>query len=328
MSKLLSIIIPVYNAEKYLDQCVRSIMNQGLRKEDFELIMVNDGSTDNSLEVAKRLKEEFNNADITIIDQKNQGSGAARNKGISIAKGKYIEFVDSDDYLEGDSIKVILDIAIKADLDVIAFRIKYYDKEGNEHISRPQPLPVNKILSAKDILVRGLIIGSVCENLYKKSFLQKNGIFFPDSIYHEDVVYSSCVCASVTKIMFTHYCPYVYRWNPDSKDRSQEYAKRIKSTIDELYVIKYISFFISQKELTKKIKVFFQQRNNSSLVSILIHIIMDKKIPKEAKKRVVLKAKELGIYPIRGCTNSVLTSLLVPFLNNRIVIKMAINGMA
>lgn len=315
MSKLLSFIVPIYNTEKYLDECVRSIMNQGLRNEDFELIMVNDGSTDNSLEVANRLKDEFSDADITIIDQENQGSGAARNHGMEIAKGKYIEFVDSDDYLEENTIKDILETVIKTDVDVIEFRMKYIDKEGIFHESQEQPVSKNKVLSSKKILIKGIITGSVCEDLYKKSFLQKNNIVFPNSIYHEDVAFICCVYASLEKIIFTDYCPYIYRWNPLSKDRSTDQGKVRKSIIDNIYVFTTVRDYLENGNFDRKIKKIFQKRCNSMIVSTLIQFIINKNISTATKKDFIKTAKENGLYPIKGKTSSLFTTLAIPIIN-------------
>ena len=93
---LVSIIIPVYNASKYLYRCLDSILNQTFR--DFELILINDGSTDNSLEILREY--ETKDSRIIVIDKPNEGVSAARNQGIEIAKGEYIMFCDSDDYVE------------------------------------------------------------------------------------------------------------------------------------------------------------------------------------------------------------------------------------
>ena len=102
----LSVIIPVYNVEEYIGECLESILNQPFK--DFEIICINDGSTDNSLEVLKKYKDKDER--IIIIDKKNEGSGIARNTGINIARGDYLFFIDGDDGIEENSQDVLLSI--------------------------------------------------------------------------------------------------------------------------------------------------------------------------------------------------------------------------
>ena len=97
-----SIVIPVYNVEKYLKQCLESVVNQTLDK--IEVICINDGSTDNSLNILKEYEKKYNN--IIIIDQENKGPGFARNIGMKRASGKYIYFLDSDDYIELNAMEI------------------------------------------------------------------------------------------------------------------------------------------------------------------------------------------------------------------------------
>ena len=93
----LSIIIPVYNVEKWLERCVRSVENQDLPSSEYEVILVNDGSKDNSGQIASKLSEEYDN--IVVINKNNGGQSSARNEGMRIARGEYFMFVDSDDYI-------------------------------------------------------------------------------------------------------------------------------------------------------------------------------------------------------------------------------------
>ena len=109
-----SIIIPIYNAEKYLKRCLDTVVNQSF--ESLEIILINDGSTDESLRIMKEYKGNHNN--IEIINQENSGQGEARNKGISIAKGKYITFADADDWLSENYIQVLYDALLKNNADI------------------------------------------------------------------------------------------------------------------------------------------------------------------------------------------------------------------
>lgn len=121
-----SIIVPVYNVEKFLRESLDSIVAQTLK--DFEVICVNDGSTDNSLEI---LKEYANNdSRIKVISQENQGQGVARNNAIDIAQGKYLLFVDPDDFIESNTLEVLYNKFHETDVDIIQFDYATCKEDG------------------------------------------------------------------------------------------------------------------------------------------------------------------------------------------------------
>lgn len=123
---LLSFIVPVYNVEKYLEDCLDSILNQDVSHEVYEIICVNDGSTDNSLEILKKYTEKYSN--IRIVDKPNGGVSSARNEGIKNACGKWIWFIDSDDYIIENGLKFLLEQAEKNKTDLVVFAARTVDK--------------------------------------------------------------------------------------------------------------------------------------------------------------------------------------------------------
>lgn len=116
---LLSIIVPIYNQERYLTRCLDSIYNQGLREDDFELLLINDGSTDRSMDIM--LSYANNHSNIRIISKENEGVSATRNRGIKEAKGKYIYMPDSDDYLIANGLSYVINNFLNDDIDVLMF---------------------------------------------------------------------------------------------------------------------------------------------------------------------------------------------------------------
>ena len=128
--KELSIIIPVYNVQKYLEDCLLSIYKQSLSLETFEVIAVNDGSTDSSIDILREYGEIYPN--LIIISQENKGLSKARNNGLAVASGKYVFFMDSDDFLCLDSLASLLSKAVEYDLDVLRFDYKFVDEKGDE----------------------------------------------------------------------------------------------------------------------------------------------------------------------------------------------------
>lgn len=185
-----SIIIPVYNIEEYLEKCLDSAVNQTLK--DIEIICVNDGSTDNS----RSILEEYakNDSHIVIIDKENAGLGAARNTGMDHANGDYILFLDSDDWLDLEAAESLYNQAILEDFDLVFFKIKPYDEEKDEFFKRDD----YDLIAVKDFFNKSNINYKSLKNsifrfsvvaynrIYKRSFLDKFSMKFPEGLIFED----------------------------------------------------------------------------------------------------------------------------------------------
>ena len=173
----LSFIIPVYNIENYLFECLDSILTQNF--QDFEIICVNDGSTDNSLEVLKKYQSDK----VIIIDKENEGSGVARNVGIEKAKGDYIWFVDGDDWIEKDCLDNLIQKADELNTDILIFGgqscYKNKKKSGGYSADKLPKKYLNKIFSSDDIKKDIFKFPSTAwTKLYKREFLINNNIKF------------------------------------------------------------------------------------------------------------------------------------------------------
>lgn len=172
----LSIVIPVYNLAQYIEKCLNSIINQPFK--DYEIICVNDGSTDNSLEVLNRYKDK-----IIIIDKENEGSGIARNTGIDRAQGEYIFFIDGDDWIEDNVLEKIVNKADELNTDILIFGgLSYYGAKGQNGGYSKNKLPkkyFNRVFSSKDIKKDVFKFPSTpWSKLYRREFLLKNNIRF------------------------------------------------------------------------------------------------------------------------------------------------------
>ena len=190
MNKI-SIIIPVYNTEKYLEKCLSSIINQNIK--ELEIICINDGSLDNSLAIL----EKFAKLDkrIRIINQLNQGVSVARNSGLNIAQGEYIMFVDSDDWLEQNCLETIYNLAKQNDVDILEFRHDAYlgGKRCSGNFDN-----LKKYRSNKNIAENVQLLYVIWDKLYKREFLIKNNIVFPKGLINaEDGIFNlECLYAS------------------------------------------------------------------------------------------------------------------------------------
>jgi glycosyltransferase involved in cell wall biosynthesis len=188
-----SIIIAVYNVEKYLAECLDSVINQTLR--NIEIICVDDGSTDGSLKILEQYAKQ--DPRIQIIKQKNNGLSTARNNAMKIAKGEYFDFLDSDDYLKPDTLEVLYKYCKSGDLDMLSFSgNNFYDGsnvlESNgywDFLYLPEPIGFKK-LTFKDCLpfMHKMAVSS-CLTVYKRAFVESINLIFPDGLFFEDNVF-------------------------------------------------------------------------------------------------------------------------------------------
>ncbi len=209
----LSIIVPVYNVEKYIRACILSIFRQDLEDNRFEVILVNDGTTDRSMEMIEDIISKHSN--ITIINQDNQGLSAARNTGLAHSKGKYIQFVDSDDMLINNSISELLAIAIEKGIDLlVASFISKNEKEITDYYDCDLQTHTNYIeKSGKQLFLEDLDVYecNVWRTIYRRSFLIENKIFFYPGIVYEDIPFTHECYLKAQKCIVTKKLIYIYR---------------------------------------------------------------------------------------------------------------------
>ena len=187
----LSIIVPVYNVEKYVHACIESIYHQNLDEDIFEVIIVNDGTQDRSMEVIQDIISQHDN--ITVINQENLSLSVARNNGIAVAKGEYILMPDSDDLLIEDSLGALLEKALesKADLVVADFLEKTDEEIEHLHHIKQKYLKVKektgKQLFLEDLNPRQCY---VWRTLYRRAFIQENHLTFIPGVRYQDVPFT------------------------------------------------------------------------------------------------------------------------------------------
>lgn len=210
----LSIIIPVYQVENYIHACLESIYRQYLKEDSFEVIVVNDGTKDRSMEVIQDIIKKHSN--ITVINQKNQGLSMARNNGIEKAKGEYILLLDSDDLLAEKCLPPLISEACqqKPDLVVADFK-KMNDKEIEETLQNSTlNAPLNiKVKSGWALLQEDLNPRQcyVWRTIYRREFLVSNNIRFVPGIYYEDIPFTHECYLKAGKCLRAHHLLYIYR---------------------------------------------------------------------------------------------------------------------
>lgn len=222
-----SILVPVYNVEKYLEQCVDSLLNQTYKGE-YEIILVDDGSTDSSGTICDRYAE--NNPDkIKVVHKKNEGLVSARQAGIEIALGEYSLFVDSDDFVENNLVEIISDITIRnVETDIVIFTMNYYN--GTTKTPKKDLFRQNETVftseSKKEIyeaLIRTPYVTSLCLKAIRTSILKNDPTdytLYYDKNMGEDWFRSIYLLTAAEKIIYTNKHLYNYRTNETSISRS------------------------------------------------------------------------------------------------------------
>lgn len=216
----LSIIVPVYNVEKYVCACIRSLYHQGLDEKCFEVIIVNDGTTDGSMQVIEGLLAQHSN--IITIHQENQGLSVARNNAMKVARGRYILMPDSDDLLIDNSVKPLLDKALETGVDlIVADYLTMNDEEIEKCRINP---PKQENLTFKETSGIKLLAPEYCRfywrTLYRRNFLVENKIAFVPGIYSQDVPFTNECLLKAKRCLRTHWLLNIYRRGHDSVSNS------------------------------------------------------------------------------------------------------------
>ena len=219
----LSIIIPVYNCESFIDICISSLINQNT-KYNYEIIVVNDGSRDNSL---MRLNKY--NKKIKIINQGNSGAATARNKGVISSNGRYLGFVDIDDYISSDFVEKMLDYAYKTKSDVIKCNYFCFDEKKILYSTNYQSKTINKKIKNESIITDGFIWNGI----YKREIFEN--ISFPDGFMFEDMIFKMVILEKINSFSQIEDKLYYFRRNKKSTSRNKiNYINY--SVLDQLFL--------------------------------------------------------------------------------------------
>lgn len=236
MTKI-SVIIPVYNIEKYISKCIDSILCQNF--EGIEIILVNDGSTDNSFEILEKYRKKYPDI-IKVINKKNGGQGSARNEGIKAALGKYISFVDGDDWLDENTYSLAYQIIEKEKADILFWNIKWVYEDG-----RVKPHPIFPNIEVNNLNKKYVLSDpSPCNKLIKREIFEKNNLFFPENFIYEDFALIPSLSKYASKIVYTDKINYNYRQRLNSTMLQTKYNPKF------LDIIKAFDFLKKSLEKT------------------------------------------------------------------------------
>lgn len=271
---LLSIIIPVYNVEKYIIKCVSSIIEQikALRKKNaVEIIIVNDGTPDNSINI---IKDYISSCDfVKVITQKNRGLSVARNTGLKNATGKYVWFFDSDDYLNDDSLDIILQNLDK-DFDLFVIGEKSVDEQNKvlDTYVFKKTTKALKLLRDNQFMAQLYIV--------KRRILLDNNILFYEGIYHEDVEYTPRMLCYINSYSIIDELAYCYLKRLGSITMGNGITYNPKRAKDTFLIVESLDCFCKQLR-------FSERKEFSRIISLLMNNVLQD-IPNMEKSTIEL----------------------------------------
>jgi len=321
--KKLSVIIPVFNVEKYLEECVENLYCQDLDENEFEIILINDGSTDNSLQVADKLKAQHSN--IIIFSQKNSGQSAARNQGVELSEGEYILFIDSDDFIIKSALKKLLDIVYHDNLSFLGFQ----SQRTAERILGETLKEEIKVIyhgTGFDIIKNIGFNNSACMFVFKKSIL--GNLRFFEGRLCEDGLFTSELIQKVDNGKIISNSVYRYFINDSSTVAAKSITEKKRFINDMFFTVAEFDNILSKIPLSidgynivfKKLR----ERQESYLFFAIIRFLR----LHQPSQELFTKIKELefnsySVYPMIYFKGYYRTHKFLIFLvNNKILLKL------
>lgn len=280
-----SFIVPVYNTEKFLKKCLDSLVNQTYK--DFEIIVVNDGSTDKSSNIISKYQKKYKN--IIVIDKENEGLSMARNRGVQKSSGKYIIFVDSDDYV---SDKLLEEVDKKIDdSDILRFQIATEDEEYTKineyHEEGFEPMcgyDAFKYLSSYHFVEPAWCY------VIRRDYYIKNKFSFKKGVYHEDFGLIPYVIYNARKVKSIDFIGYYYIQRNGSIMNNNDYKKTVKKAFDMLEQYKTMRLFAKNRNRKNNLDDYFLSYISNSV------IVKARELKKDERKIYVSELKKLNAF--------------------------------
>ena len=295
MKPLLTVVIPVYNVEKYLNRCLKSILVQEWK--NYDIILVDDGSTDRSPQICDDYVKAYDF--ISVIHKENGGLSEARNTGLSQAKGEYVYFPDSDDWLEPDTFIALAEALESQKFDIISFNREFVKGEEDVIVSDSVE---TQVFDGKDAFVQMLkhsyITGFANDKVYRKSLFTDHNIQFPIGKYYEDLGTNYKLFLSAKRVYATNQKYYHYLIdNPDSITQSWN-EKKFRDMFEfykEVFYSTFVRSQLNQEEL--QISQLYYVNGLTHILASLYKSKLDKKyidITKEVKQELVKNSVSLS----------------------------------
>lgn len=292
----LSLIVPSYNSEKYISQCLESLIDQDIPNDNYEIIVVNDGSSDNSPAIISQFIASHSDINLRCITQENRGQSAARNVGIDNAKGRYICFVDADDFLMRHKLGIALTHAKDLDCEILTYNI--HSDTDIHNISESKDL--EKIQTGIEYIGNHNYNNSPCYYLISQQFLSRYNLHFIEGRLCEDGMFTMNAFLHASKITHIDLNIYIYISHPGSTITSKDASHLYKMVQDYQYAIDYISQLqhCFRNKISKKCAQRIDNRKRSYIFFLLVRI-MKSKLLISTINNILTDLESKGNYPIQ-----------------------------
>lgn len=297
----LSILIPLYNKEKYIQRCLESILDQQLPSDGLEIIIVDDGSKDSGPLLVQQYADDH--TQITFIRQKNQGPSAARNKCMQAATGDYLYFLDADDYLATNVLPTILRLATENNLDVLEFETKQVT-EGSALDRQPQDIEnlSLEVMDGVSYVASNSFKNEAWRYIVKKGFLQDRGITFIEGTLYEDTIFTASVLLAAERIAKLKWDVHRYVVVENSIVTSKDIAHNKKFIVGMVNAIEHLhqlasGLDCSHVQYTKAVKVL-QVRQEDLVFALIIRTLKFRLLNVGDLKIMLKKLETFGAYPM------------------------------
>ena len=286
----ISVIVPVYNTEKYVEKCLKSIAEQ--KMNDLEIIIVNDGSTDNSETIIKQwIEKNKENIKIKYLNKKNGGLSETRNFALPYATGKYISFIDSDDYIDSN-LYSHLEQFMDDNVDLIKFKMQTVDEK--EKVLEKLDGPVFEKCTGEEgyekLCTNDRFLDPACIYLYRTEFYKSNNFKYKVGAYHEDFGLTSLIILKAKSFVSTNEYGYYYLQSDNSITRNQNYDKEIKKAKDLLGHYDDMIKVIKNYEISNKSKELIKRYYTNTL------ILKTKELKGQEKKQYINEIYRRKLY--------------------------------
>jgi len=291
-----SVIIPVYNMEKYIEKCLDSIIKQTMK--DIEVIVINDGSTDNSEQIILEYIKKHLEANILYLKKDNGGLSDARNYGVKHTTGKYISFIDADDYIENNLYEKLEQFMVK-EIDLIKFKMQTVNEDGKiiEKIDGPVFDECTGEEAFEKLCTSDKFMDPACIYLYKREFFIENNFKYELGAYHEDFGLTSFIIIKAKSFVSTNEFGYYYLQSNNSITRNDSKGKRIKKANDVLKHYDNMINKIEDLQINKKTRNLVKRYYTNTVILKARELIEEKEEFNRYTKEIKIRKMYKNIKP-------------------------------
>jgi glycosyltransferase involved in cell wall biosynthesis len=324
----LTIVIPLYNKEKYIKRCLESLLDQDVSLSEYEIIIVDDGSTDSSCSIAHNYAEKHVN--IHLFRKQNGGPASARNRGLEVAKGDYIYFLDADDYIATNVLNCLLELCELNKLEILGFNTKY-----TKDYSFPNTLTQNlqdfsiQVMDGITYIAERSFRNEAWWYIIKKSFLIDTGIKFTEGIFLDDSIFTANLFLRTKRVSKVNFDVHRFVQVKNSVTTNRDATHVLKFIDDLVYAVEKFDILIKSLDSShvnyhKVVKVY-KRKQQSFVFTLFIKAFRYPFLNFNDLKKILIKLKKLDVYPINPkiggigySKNSLIYNMtFVPIFNNK-----------